>query len=305
MRNIFIGPNGIRAGWRLALYIAIVVALAFLIGIVLRVADPRAVAAMKHASHVTKLTPLMTIAGDASIFLLLLIASFIMSKIERRPIGQYGLPARSAFGKSFFAGALWGFLALSALVVVIGLGHGISIAGVRLHGAQIVEDGVLWAIAFAVVGLAEEFSFRGYPQFTLTTGMGFWPAAIVLSLGFLFAHTHNSGESPIGLASVAAAGLLFCFMLQRTGTLWWPVGFHAAWDWAQSFFYGTPDSGLHASGRLLVSHLHGAAWLTGGSDGPEGSAYALIVLALVAVLFHFAYPRTQYPWPPGVQTAER
>jgi hypothetical protein len=34
----------------------------------------------------------------------------------------------------------------------------------------------------------------------------------------------------------------------------WAVGFHAGWDWGQSYFYGTPDSGLVVQNHLLASH---------------------------------------------------
>ncbi len=40
----------------------------------------------------------------------------------------------------------------------------------------------------------EEFLFRGYAQFTLATGIGFWPAATALSAAFGAVHLHNSGE---------------------------------------------------------------------------------------------------------------
>jgi uncharacterized protein len=36
------------------------------------------------------------------------------------------------------------------------------------------------------------------------------------------------------MKSVVGFGLLFCLSLRRTGSLWWAVGFHAAWDWGQT-----------------------------------------------------------------------
>jgi hypothetical protein len=41
---------------------------------------------------------------------------------------------------------------------------------------------------------------------------------------------------------------------------------------------------------LLNSSLHGAAWLTGGMVGPEGSVMAFVVVGLSAVIFSFVYP---------------
>jgi len=55
-----------------------------------------------------------------------------------------------------------------------------------------------WGLAFLLSGLAEEFLFRGYAQFTLTTGMGFWPSAFLLSGLFGLVHASNGGENRFG-----------------------------------------------------------------------------------------------------------
>ena len=115
-------------------------------------------------------------------------------------------------------------------------------------------------------------------QSTLTRGLGFWPAALVTSFLFGAAHISNHGESLLGLSAVVAAGLVFCLLLRATGSLWVGIGFHAAWDWAQSYFYGTPDSGLLAHGHFLVSHAAGNARLSGSEAGPEGSVLAAPVM---------------------------
>jgi membrane protease YdiL (CAAX protease family) len=94
---------------------------------------------------------------------------------------------------------------------------------------------------------------------------------------------------------VVATGLLFCLMIRRTGNLWFAIGFHAAWDWAETFFYGTPDSGLLGVGRFLNSSVHGPNWLTGGSAGPEGSVFAILILLLCALLINCRFPTARYP----------
>jgi uncharacterized protein len=169
------------------------------------------------------------------------------------------------------------------------------VTGLAIHGSTIVTSVAAWSVTFAIVGLAEEFSFRGYLQYTLTSGMGFWPSAIMLSALFGLAHATNPGETKFGLFSVVLFGLLFCLFLRRTGNLWWAVGFHAGWDWGQTFFYGVPDSGLSPYHNLFNSTFNGSAWLTGGSVGPEASVFTPIVLAIVAVLFAREYRENHYP----------
>src|SRR5215471_3851037 len=146
-----------------------------------------------------------------------------------------------------------------------------------------------------MVGLAEEFAFRGYMQFTITTGMGFWPAAVLMSLLFGLAHAGNPGESITGLASVVIFGLTFCLILRRTGNLWWAVWFHAGWDWGQTFFYGVPDSGVVPYHNLFNSSFHGPQWLTGGTVGPEASIFTPIILVLTAIIFTRFHRENRYP----------
>jgi len=128
----------------------------------------------------------------------------------------------------------------------------------------------------------------------LSKGMHFWPAAALLSGSFGAIHGYNPGEASIGLVAVVAIGFFFCLTLRRTGNLWWAVGFHMSWDWAESFLYSVPDSGTMAPGHLLTSSLHGPAWLTGGSVGPEGSYLVFGLLAALWVLFDRIYPEVKY-----------
>ena len=128
------------------------------------------------------------------------------------------------------------------------------------------------------MGFFEEFLFRGYTQFTLASGVGFWPAATMLSAAFGALHLGNGGEDKVGALSVFVIGMFFCLTLRRTGNLWFAVGLHAAFDWGETFLFSVPDSGIVAPGHLLNSSFHGPVWLTGGTVGPEGSVMAFVVV---------------------------
>ena len=144
---------------------------------------------------------------------------------------------------------------------------------------------------FTCVGLFEEFAFRGYLQFTLGDGIGFWPAAILLSLLFGAAHLSNPGEGKIGAASVVLVGLFFAFTLYRTGNLWYAVGLHASFDWGETFLYSVPDSGTVMNGHLSNALLHGPKWLTGASVGPEGSVFCFVTMGLQFLVVMWLFPR--------------
>lgn len=115
---------------------------------------------------------------------------------------------------------------------------------------------------------------------------GFWEAAWLTSTFFGYIHTFNPGETWIGIFSTAAIGFVFCVSVRLTGSAWWAIGFHAAWDWAQTFFYGTPDSGLQPSGHFLTSSPAGSVFWSGGSAGPEGSVLILpiVLLTMLALI---------------------
>jgi uncharacterized protein len=279
--KIFLGSRGIRAGWRLLIYCAIFAALA--------VPPNLAAIRMLHVHlPVTTLSPSFVLVGDLLIFIPMMIAAYIMSRIERRPMGDYGLPLRRSVARGAGFGALVGFVSFTIMITIIWAAGGVRFGAVTL-APHLALDGLVFLLGTITVGLSEEFLFRGYAQFTLAQGIGFWPAALLLSLGFAASHVGNPGETFLGIVQVAIFGLVFCFVLWRTGNLWFAVGYHAAWDWTESFVYGVPDSGHHATTSLLHGTMLGPVWLSGGSDGPEASVLALIALLLVPVVVACTY----------------
>ena len=219
-----------------------------------------------------------------------LAAAAILGVLEGRPFGRYGLPATAAFGARFWQGIVWGLGMIAAMILLIRLLGGYSFGQLALHGSMLWGYAALWALVLLSVGFLEEFTFRGYTQFTLATGVGFWPAATMLSATFGALHLGNGGEDKVGALSVFAIGMFFCLTLRRTGNLWFAVGLHAAFDWGETFLFSVPDSGIVAPGHLLNSSFHGPVWLTGGTVGPEGSVMAFVVVALAGVIFSRVFP---------------
>jgi membrane protease YdiL (CAAX protease family) len=292
LKPIFVGPNGLRAGWRLLLFLAL---FAVLFGsfVLIKAGGPQGFQEKyRNQSHIT-ITPLVMGESEAITLLFLCGAAVIMSKVEHRKFSEYGLPLRQALRKDFWIGSSMGFLAISGTLLTIFLLHGFRIAGLALHGAAIVSSLAGWGIAFLLAGLVEEFLFRGYIQYTLASGIGFWPAAFVTSALFGFGHFFNSNENVRGSAKVVLFGLLLCLFLRRTGNLWCAVGFHLGYDWGQ-MFYGVPDSGIVPYHNLLNSALSGPQWLTGGIVGPEASFLTPLALLVVAVIFSRHHREIRY-----------
>jgi membrane protease YdiL (CAAX protease family) len=290
IRGIFLGPNGIRAGWRFALFLAL---LAIFRQLIIQ-RGLRLIPGFLNIAKATQgsgvLTPEFQLMLQAAAILTVFLAAAIMSRIEKRSFDAYGLSRQGAFGRLFWQGVAWGLAFETVEMLAIYAFGGFSFGTLALASSARIKYALLWAIGFLLVGIFEEFLFRGYSQFTLGSGIGFWPAAFLLSAAFGAAHLGNSGEGWAGALSVFALGMFGCFALRRTGNLWFIIGFHAAMDYAETFIYSTPDSGFLAEGHLLNSSFHGPRWLTGGTIGPEGSVMEFVVFLLTFLFFNLVYP---------------
>src|SRR5271155_5522839 len=177
IHNAFMGPDGIRAGWRLLIFLVLFISIVKSFGFGVR--HVPAIRAWHQAQDPNVLAAPTQIFDEGIGVLALLLAALIMTAIEKRNFTDYYLPLNQAFGKRFWQGIPYGFAMLSLLLALIAALHGFSLGTMALSGVDAVKYGLLFAIGFFLVGLFEEFSFRGYMQSTLGSGMGFWPAAII------------------------------------------------------------------------------------------------------------------------------
>jgi len=289
VHSVFLGADGLlRAGWRFLIYLIAFFAILAGMSFALRL--------LVHPHPHQRPPVWVFLVGELEMFIAAIIPALFFARYERRPWGEYGLPSRGAFGRKFWFGLLWGICAISLLLAVMRGAHIFYFGGLAQHGVRILKFGAFWGAMFLAVGFAEEFLTRGYTQFTLAQGMGFWPAALLLS--FTFGALHFPQEYKLGdmwgayagALGAACIGLFFCLTLRRTGSLWFAVGMHASWDWGESFLYSVPDSGTTTPGHLLSSSFHGRVWLTGGPVGPEASILVFVLIAVMWLLFDRVYP---------------
>jgi len=277
IRWVFVGEKEIRAGWSISIF--------FVILGVLTAAFFFPVKSLLETNHFSldDATPVSSAAGELAGLLALIGASIMMALIEHKPLISYGLegPRRLAL---FGVGLICGFAALALLVGALALGGYLSLDGQVLHGPDVWEYALEWGVVFLMVGAYEEYFLRGYMQATLARGIGFWWSAAILSILFGCSHLMNPGESKVGIVSAALVGFVFCISLWYLKNLWWAIGFHGAWDWGESYFWGTADSGRVVQGHLYASHPQGDILWSGGATGPEGSIMVIPLLLLVALL---------------------
>jgi uncharacterized protein len=346
VRRIFIGSQGLRAGWSVLVFIALLLLFARAIGYVF------------VSSHLIGkndgFTARTEFVSELVGFLAMLGAAAVVAFIERRRILDYNLtgPRRVPH---FVSGLASGFMALSVLVGALVWGGWLHFGPVALSGSQILRYAVAWGGVFLLVAFVEEGTMRCYLLFTLTRGInfwwaagingaicldlilrakgngiwgvyaiallglipclllhlrkapsaGFWQATWVTSTLFGFGHTGNNGENWIGIFTAAFIGFVFCVSVRLTASAWWAIGCHAAWDWAETYFYGTADSGLTAKGHFLTTTPAGNPLWSGGTDGPEGSLLVLPVTTLLLVLLLVLYGRKQRAAEQAVTVAEQ
>src|SRR6266404_8568566 len=287
LKTLFYNDRGLRSGWRIVIYIVLILILSFLVNLTLD--------KIFHIPKTSTPAPWQIFLQESLLFVLIFLPACFMARLERRSVGEYGLPLQPLFGKRFWQGCALGVVEIIVLMGCIAAFGGYSAGSLNLHGPAILKWAFFWAFFFIVVGLFEEFAFRGYLQFTLADGIGFWPAAWILSLGFGAVHLGNKGEGWVGAAGVATIGLIFALALKRNGNLWLVVGWHAAFDFGETFLFSVPNSGAVFPGHLSNATLHGPTWLTGGTVGPEGSVFSFITMAAAAFFIHKAFPPRKFP----------
>jgi membrane protease YdiL (CAAX protease family) len=141
--------------------------------------------------------------------------------------------------------------------------------------------------------IAEEVLNRGYWFQNIKRGWGTITATVVTSLLFGGLHLLNPNAEILGAINIALSAVIWVWGMVWFRSLWFPIGWHAAWNFAQFFVVGLPNSGISVSSMglegttLLVSELSGSRWLTGGNFGMEASLIQTIILvgALVGMLW--------------------
>jgi membrane protease YdiL (CAAX protease family) len=287
VRKISFNSRGLRVGWRLLIFVGTFICLGFLANLV--------VAKILHLRQRAFLDPVGMISDELQALIQVLIATWIMSRIERRHFLDYGIPVQP-FGRNFQVGLAWGFGSTALLVGLIAAFRGYRILGLAIHGAAFWYFLILWTVANLLIGFSEQFQFRAYILATLADGIGFWASAILLSVGFgalhYFLKPHERWED---FVSTGLLGFFMCLTLRRTGTLAFAIGFHAAFDFANLFVWSGQNAGEYAVGHLLETSWRGPQWLTGGPLGPEASWMVFLVIALMFGIFHRWYREKKFP----------
>ena len=304
------GEDGFRVGWRIA-------AFALLLKMVFQVVG-FAFALLHLTGSSGGFSASDALINELAGFVTAVVAVAVMARVEERRILDYnlrgthrlahfggGMGAASLSGAEIAQyGSVWAVTFLLVGFVEEGtmrcyaqytLARGINfwwalsaVAGTCLYLVVRPRGNGAWGVfAFAAVGLIPCLVLH----LKKVEGAKFWQAAWATSTFFGFGHTVNYGENWIGIFAASLIGFVFCASVKVTGSAWWAIGCHAAWDWGETFFYGTADSGFTAQGHFFTSTPAGATLWSGGADGPEGSVLVVPVVVLLLAAVALIYGR--------------
>lgn len=114
-----------------------------------------------------------------------------------------------------------------------------------------------------LVGLSEEWMFRGVLFQGLRSRVPMWPAIIITSALFGSVHVLNVfvtgqlGEAVVRATTAFMTGFVMIALLIRTGSIWVPIVYHALWDFGTFVI----SMGSANSGGAPVDVAQGSNWV--------------------------------------------
>jgi membrane protease YdiL (CAAX protease family) len=227
-------------------------------------------------------------AGHGSILLSALFVGWACGALlEELPFRSLGCLPQRGWLKDFAIGSGIGAASLLLAAIIAASARSINFRFDPAGAGAIGQTLGVSIFIFVFAAAAEEMLFRGYPLQTLVRANYSWVGVLLTSVGFAAVHLGNPNAVPrLTFLNTLLAGVLLAISYVRSGSLWFPIGWHWAWNWMQGSVAGLPVSGIEriTPAPLLKAFNVGPNWLTGGAYGIEGGAactMALIISTLV------------------------
>jgi len=221
----------------------------------------------------------------------------------RRPHAWRDGAAGLACGAAAIAMLFGVLLAAGFLQLGASTGSIWSSESITQGASGIVSQLALWMLVFAAVGFVEELLFRGYLFHNLTAWFGAAGAMWVQAVLFALVHLPNTssaestaGASPLydglrAIPSLVLIAIFFTLSYRKTGSLWFPIGFHVAWNYCLGCIFSLPVSGIPTP-RLLDVSVSGSPVFTGGAFGPEAS---LLLPPIIGAMCYLLWRQPDHP----------
>jgi membrane protease YdiL (CAAX protease family) len=279
----------LRAGWRLLIFLVMLLAVA-------------AVEGRVRAGIAGRLPDLYEGLVRALVFAFLIAAAlFLASRVlDRRRISDYGFHVNRTWWSDLAFGLVLGTLLLvGVLAVELAMGW-VTVTGsfAPSPGQPFIATILVGVVAVAAVAFGEEASYRGYPIKNLTEGVGRarWGTVIAVLIAAVFfglAHASNENATWLSTITIVTFGLLFGTAYVLTGELAFPIGLHFAWDFVQGFVFGVVAEGKQYGSVLVLADDSSATLWTGQPYGAEGGLMGTAAF-IAGFLGVFAWARSRH-----------
>ncbi len=307
LKQFFVRDGRLRSGWRVTLYlvasfvamivgsllVGVVVGAAFAFALANQGVTPAEIGARIAAMFGNLFEhPLLALSveGGRVLFGLALIWLF-RRFIDKRPFRALGFQMTNGWWKEFGAGfalAVGVWAVIFALAMATGAATIVDVAWNARDALGIIGMLAVGLAFNVLVGIIEETDARGYVLQNLAEGIRFVPAVVVSSAYFAILHRLNVGAGWGSTAGIFVAGILLAMGYAVTRRLWFSIGMHAAWNFAEGPVFGFLVSGYNMGG-LVKLNVAGPEWLMGGAFGPEAGALAVgVEVTVIAALVVWA-----------------
>ena len=182
-------------------------------------------------------------------------------------------------------GFLVGFI-MNFSCIAVALIHG----DIRLYLDFAAERLPFFLFAFLCVFIqssTEELWCRGFVYERVNVRYPLWVSIFVNGLFFAVLHIMNPGAGFLPILDIFICGVSFSLAKWYTGSIWFPMGIHTAWNFTQNFLFGLPNSGLESAASVF--HLDKVAGVQSNLlydqvFGVEGAIPAVIADAVLGAV---------------------
>jgi membrane protease YdiL (CAAX protease family) len=219
--------------------------------------------------------------------LLLLVLLAWVRFVERRPLASLGLRHAHVF-RAYLRGHAIGMISVTAIIAVIWLAGGYELSrGTTAYSNPSALVSILLLLpALALQSSVEELLFRGWLLSVLARKFNVIAAVVVSSLVFSLLHLSRNQHWLVTLGTFLF-GIFACSWALRSRSILGVMGWHSGWNWLLAVGFGLPLTSIDVGIPPLLVGVRpvGAAWLTGGAQGPEASVVCLGYFALTIAYF--------------------
>lgn len=287
--GFFIKEGRLRPSWRVLLYLAAYLVGQLLASIPIGIAYGVYFALRKVERIALERLPLslLTLCALASLLATLVFTWAFRRFLDGDTLLGLGLQRSKRWKREIGTGLAFGLLLMAFI-----FGVEWTLGWVRVQGfawqrqPPMALFGILlgYASFYTLVAFGEELVFRGYILQNLRKEWGTLAALLASSFLFALLHGLNPHFTPLALVGIALAGMFMAYGYLLTGSLWLPIAFHFAWNFAQGPLFSFPVSGLASEGLLLLERGDSPSFITGGAFGPEGGVLGVIAILLGLLL---------------------